>query len=114
LTLNCDKTYILADSGMIALGNWEVKKKKLILHIDSVITKLSINQTYKRQLIKLTIIDGKLFPKLISRRAYNKIPKLLEKQTGEAQKFESYGEFRKRNKKNYYKRNISFNCTTSS
>ena len=84
------------------------------MHIDSVVTKLSINQNDKRGLIILTIIGDKLFPKLISRRAYNKIPGRIEKQTGEGQKVENYSEFRKSNNKNYYKRDVSFKCATSS
>jgi hypothetical protein len=108
LTLNCDVSFVFADSAIIGYGKWEVKKDKLLLHLDS--TNRPELGSVSRSTLTFKIEHDKLFCKAIQRRFYNKIPKKYLKAYGRMPILENYNDFKKHNKNNYYLRNSTASC----
>lgn len=109
LTLNCDNTCIFADSSISAYGKWEVKKDKLILHLDST-NRSDLGLSVIKSKMAWNIVDGVIYPEVTSKRAYNNIPKLYKKANKEVPKLEDYSYFRSHNKDNYFKRVSLISC----
>lgn len=108
LTLNCDHGFVFADSAITGYGKWEVKKEKLLLHLDS--TNRPELGSVSKSTITFKIEDDRLFCKVIQRRFYIKIPKKYLKAYGKMPRLENYADFKKRYKNNYYMRTSTKIC----
>ena len=103
LTINCDKTFIFADSSIVGFGKWEIRKNKLLLHLDS--TNLpELGYSVAGTFITCKISDDRLFCKVVPKKVYNKIPELYMRTFGKMPKLEKYSDFKRNNKYNYYER----------
>ena len=110
LELNCNKTYVLSDSFIVEFGKWEIDNHKLILRLDST-NRPEFNYHNKERISKALIINGDaITAKIIRRRQYSKVPKIVEQKTGTRPTLENYSDFKKQNKSNPYLRISSFDC----
>jgi hypothetical protein len=115
LLLNCDKTFMEADSltGAIVWGSWTVRaNKKLILFTDSIIIKSKISTKSSKG--KYFIKDGNLFHKMKTqyqyRRSCKRDSREMWRSVGEPQHYESYERYKARQENRYLEKISSFRC----